>query len=47
LAVVTMEEREAFDNMVQTALVKHGILTRISQKAQTKQWTNTRRRHRL
>lgn len=47
LAVVTMEERDAFDTMVQTALVKHGILTRISQKAQTKQWTNSRRRHRL
>jgi hypothetical protein len=47
LAVVSMEEREAFDTMVQSALAKHGILARISQKAQTKQWTNSRRRHRL
>jgi len=47
LAVVTMEEREAFDQMVQGALIQRGIFSRISQKAQTKQWTAGRRRHRL
>ncbi len=47
LAVVTREERDAFDQMVQTSLVRHGLFARISQKAQTKQWTAGRRRHRL
>jgi len=47
LAVVTMEEREAFDQMVQAALIRQSLFPRISQKAQTKQWTAGRRRHRL
>lgn len=47
LAVVTMEERRAMDEMVQGALLRQGLRTAISQKAQTKQWTGARRRHRL
>ena len=47
LAVVTMEERRAMDEMVQGALLRQGLRSAISQKAQTKQWTGARRRHRL
>ncbi|MBI4771773.1 MAG: DNA double-strand break repair nuclease NurA [Chloroflexi bacterium] len=47
LAVVTMEERRALEEMVQGALLRRGLLAEISQKAQTKQWTGVRRRHRL
>lgn len=47
LAVVTHKEKDAFDQMVQTSLIQHGLFARISQKAQTKQWTAGRRRHKL
>lgn len=47
LAVVTMEERGALEDMVAVSLMRRGLRARISQKAQTKQWTGSRRQHRL
>lgn len=47
LAVVTMEERGALEDMVSVSLMRRGLRARISQKAQTKQWTGSRRQHRL
>lgn len=47
LAVVTAADRAAFEGMVEGALLRQGIRPRRSQKAQTKRWTGSRRRHRV
>lgn len=47
LAVVTGEERQVLDDMVVVALMRQGLSPRVSQKAQTKQWTGGRRQHTL
>jgi hypothetical protein len=47
LAVVTTADRSAFETMVEGALIRRGIRPRISQKAQTKRWTGSHRRHSL
>jgi hypothetical protein len=47
LAVVTAADRNAFESMVEGALLRRGIQPRRSQKAQTKRWTTARRRHRV
>jgi hypothetical protein len=47
LALVGQDDRRALDNLVQAALIRHGISGLASQKAQTKRWTGRRRRHRL
>ncbi len=47
LAVVTAADRNAFESMVEGALLRRGIRPRRSQKALTKRWTGARRRHRV
>jgi len=47
LAVVTGADRRAFETMIEGALIRRGLRPRLSQKAQTKRWTGSRRRHRL
>jgi hypothetical protein len=47
LAVVTAADRNAFESMIEGALLRRGLRPRRSQKAQTKRWTGSRRRHRL
>ena len=47
LAVVTSQERRELDELVHGAMLRQGLRPEISQKAQTKQWTGARRRHRL
>jgi len=47
LAVVTAADRQAFEAMIEQALIRRGLRPRISQKAQTKRWTGARRRHRV
>ena len=47
LALVGQDDRRTLDNLVQAALVRHGLSGLASQKAQTKRWTSRRRRHRL
>jgi hypothetical protein len=45
LAVVGQDDRRALDLLIQGALVQQGLVPEISQKAQTKRWTSTKRRH--
>jgi hypothetical protein len=47
LAVVAQADRAALEQLLQAAMLRVGLQTRISQKAQTKRWTAQRRRHRL
>jgi hypothetical protein len=47
LALVGQDDRRALDDLVQAALIRHGISGLASQKAQTKRWTGRRRRHQL
>ncbi len=47
LAVVTMEDRQALEDMLAGALLDRGLSASPSRKSQTKQWTGARRRHRL
>ncbi len=47
LAVVGHAERQAVQELLGRALLRHGLQPRISQKALTKRWTGPRRRHRL
>lgn len=47
LALVGQDDRRALDDLVQAALIRHGVSGMTSQKAQTKRWTNRRRHHRL
>jgi hypothetical protein len=47
LAVVTHEERRALQAMVETALLRAGLIPERSQKARTKDWLRGRRRHRV
>jgi hypothetical protein len=47
LAVVGQADRKALDDLLAASLARHGMLPRISQKAETKKWTAQRRRHRL
>ncbi|HMK08579.1 MAG TPA: DNA double-strand break repair nuclease NurA [Anaerolineales bacterium] len=47
LALVGQDDRRALDNLVQAALIRHGVTGLASQKAQTKRWTSRRRRHHL
>jgi hypothetical protein len=47
LALVGQNDRRALDDLVQAALLRHGISGLASQKAQTKRWTGRRRRHQL
>lgn len=47
LAVVTQDDRSAFEALVVNALLKQGITPHTSQKSTTKRWTAQRRRHRL
>lgn len=47
LALVGQDERRALDELVFAALARHGMSALPSQKAQTKQWTQRRRRHHL
>lgn len=47
LAVVTSADRRAFESMIEGALIRRGLKPRQSQKAQTKRWTGSRRRHRV
>jgi hypothetical protein len=47
LAVVGQDDRRALDTLIQGALVQQGLPPEISQKAQTKRWTSTKRRHRV
>jgi len=47
LAVVSSEDRQALEEMLAEALLRHGLPALPSQKALTKQWTGARRRHRL
>jgi hypothetical protein len=47
LAVVTLQDRQALEEMVAETLLRHGLPAATSQKALTKQWTGARRRHRL
>jgi hypothetical protein len=47
LAIVTAADRQAFESMLEGALIRRGLRPRRSQKAQTKRWTGPRRRHRV
>ena len=47
LAVVGQEDRRALEALIQAALLEQGMPPEISQKAQTKRWTSTKRRHRV
>lgn len=47
LAVVTHDDRQAFEQMLSAALLRRGLITGPSRKALTKQWTAGRRRHHL
>jgi hypothetical protein len=47
VALVGQNDRRALENLVQAALIRHGIPGLLSQKAQTKRWTGRRRRHRI
>ena len=47
LAVVTLAEKNALDQLVHQALLQRGLVRFVSQKARTKQWTAGKRRHRL
>jgi hypothetical protein len=45
LAVVGGPDREALDQLVAAGLTRHGLIPETSQKARTKRWTASRRRH--
>jgi hypothetical protein len=45
MAVVRQPDRQALEQLVAAALARHGLLPETSQKAQTKRWTASRRRH--
>jgi hypothetical protein len=47
LAVVTHPERQTLEEMLASAMLRHGMQPRRSQKAISKRWTGARRRHRL
>ncbi|MEW6566871.1 MAG: DNA double-strand break repair nuclease NurA [Chloroflexota bacterium] len=47
LAVVTQVDRQALEQMLSDALLRRGLMPAPSRKALTKQWTGSRRRHRL
>jgi hypothetical protein len=47
LALVGHDDRQALEELVQAALIRHGASGLASQKAQAKRWTSRRRRHRL
>ncbi|HET7011005.1 MAG TPA: DNA double-strand break repair nuclease NurA [Anaerolineales bacterium] len=45
LAVVRQPDRQALDDLLAASLAHHGLLPMTSQKARTKKWTASRRRH--
>jgi hypothetical protein len=47
LAVVTNQDREQLEGLIQQRLMESGVGARPSQKATTKRWTRSRRKHRL
>jgi hypothetical protein len=47
LAVITNQDREQLEAMIQQRLLSSGLGARASQKATTKRWTRSRRKHRL
>jgi hypothetical protein len=47
LAVITNQDREQLEGMIQQRLLSSGLGARASQKATTKRWTRSRRKHRL
>jgi hypothetical protein len=47
LAVVTNEDRQQLETMIQRQMLEHNLAPQISQKATTKQWTRGRRKHRV
>jgi len=47
LAVITQQDRDQLEGMIQRRLLESNIAGQISQKATTKRWTRSRRRHRL
>jgi hypothetical protein len=47
LAVVTNEDRQTLDAMIQNVALDHGWVLQHSLKSETKKWTGKRRRHRL
>ncbi len=47
VAVVTQDDRQALEQMLSAALLRHGLVAGPSRKALAKQWIAGRRRHRL
>ncbi len=47
LAVITNQDREQLEGLIQQRLLASGLGARSSQKATTKRWTRSRRKHRL
>ncbi|MCX6070440.1 MAG: DNA double-strand break repair nuclease NurA [Chloroflexi bacterium] len=47
LAVITNEDRQQLEGLIQQRLLESGLGARPSQKATTKRWTRSRRKHRL
>lgn len=47
LAVVTHEDRQALEQMLNAALLRRGLIASASRKALAKRWTSGRRRHHL
>lgn len=45
MAVVRQPDRQALEQLLAAALARHGLLPETSQKARTKRWTASRRRH--
>jgi hypothetical protein len=47
LAVVTQQDRDQLEGMIQRRLLESNLAGQASQKSTTKRWTRSRRRHRL
>lgn len=47
LAVVSHEDRQSLESMIQRSLLQQGVAAWHSQKAESKSWTARRRRHRI